>query len=188
MTTIQRYALIVGGVILLLVGLATVSYYKGRSDMRTEIMDAPTKIDSVWVHDTLYSMPQTLQGKPIPVPFIPDSVKSFVASLKIENDSLRAIVDTLLSPIETSVNDSTVAESYESMYSGQSLTIHYNLYTIAKPFERTIQSVLTLLPIPLDKLTVTKISYVEKERPWYEVPAYLLIGGTAGYLISQATK
>jgi hypothetical protein len=183
MTDIQRYALIVGGVIVFLAGLATVSYYRGRSDMRTEIMTSPVKVDSVWVRDTLYAKPKVLQGKPVPVAFIPEEVKMLVASLRIENDSLRATLDTLLSPIETSIDDSTVAES-----ATDAVTIRYNLYTIAKPMNRTIESVLTIFPIALDKLTVTKVTYVDVERGWWEVPVYLATGVVAGYLISTATK
>jgi hypothetical protein len=167
------------GLIVLIITLIGVTWWIRGMDKDSEWIqkykDAPA--DTVWLKpDTVWIEVPDESGT-VEAEHWQDGVNELQAAndiLKMRQDSIQMILVRLLEPKKLHVKSETLGEFTATFFPlGDSVQWHHD-----PPPERVI----------IREKEVTKTVVVEKGRPWYEIPAAVVVGGLAVFGLSQLRK
>ena len=150
-------------------------YNEGYKDKDIEwvkvVATAPVK--TTVEKETLWLPAPPVKGSS-PAFIVPDPERKYrrlADSLIAQTDSLSVVVAGLLAPRSTTISDSLIG------------TLQLTYTPIDHRFDYAWQ------PVPArvirETVTVEKLVPIEKRRPWWHLPAAVVVGGTTGYLIAR---
>ena len=171
---------VLGGIAIFAVALIVwiygqMKYNEGYKDKDIEwvkaIATAPVKTtvekETLW----LPSPPVKGSAQAHPIPDPDRKYRRIADSLITHADSLSELVAELLIPRSTTIVDTLLG------------TLQMTYTPIDKRFDYDWR------PLPAkvvrETVTVEKLVPIEKKRPWWEIPAAVVVGGTAGYLVAR---